>query len=408
MLTTGLLVGVSLAVPARADVVTEWNEIALAATTAARLPPPPQARAMALVHAAIYDAVNGVERRHQPYVVKLSPANGTSPEAAAAAAAHQILASLFPQTRVQLDASLAKSLEPIADGAPKADGVAFGREVAEKLFAIRLLDGFNGIKSYQGRTGVGAWQPTVPDRAPPVLPHWGAVTPFTLTSSTQLALPPPPAEDSATGIRDLEEVSKMGGWDSTARTSEQTAIAIYWSGSEVPPWNTVARAAAKAHGNSVEANARLFALLNMTMADSLIAGFAYKYEYFHWRPVTAIQAAASEGAPVTSDARGWRPLLVTPPHPEYPSAHCLASGAAATVLRTFFGSDIVDVSTIYPALGVLRTWHTYSQIVEEVEDARVWGGIHFRSADEQGTLLGDRIASHALKEILQPLPGLLP
>lgn len=399
ILANGLILGSLLPAQARADVVTDWNEIALAATAAAGLPPPPQARAMALVHASIYDAVNSVDRHHRPYLADIAAPAGTSPEAAAAAAAHQVLARLFPQARATLDASLAKSLAQIADGAPKTQGLALGHEVADTLFARRLLDGFDARKPYQARTGPGAWQPTVPAREQPVLPHWGAVTPFMLASPTLFPLPPPPAAGSAAFTRDMDEVRRLGGSAATARTPAQTAIAIYWSGSEVPPWNTVARAAAAAHHSSLATNARLFALLNMSMADSLIAGFAYKYQYDNWRPVTAIQAAAA-GA---GGDPAWLPLLVTPPHPEYPSAHCLASGAAATVLRAVLGSDAVEVSAVYPPLGVLRTWKSFTEIVTEVEDARVWGGIHFRSADEQGTLLGSKIAGYALQEFLKPM-----
>lgn len=406
--TSALLVAGLFGSPARADVVTDWNEIAVAATVAAGLPPPPQARAMALVHASIYDAVNGVNPHRRPYLADKAAVSGASAEAAAAAAAHQMLARLFPQARAQLDAALAKSLGPIAESAQKADGIAYGKAVAEKLFAVRALDGFDAKKSYQGHTGMGAWQPTEPAREPPVLAHWGLVKPFMLTGPAQFALPPPPKVGSAAFAGDVDEVRRVGGWNATARTSEQTAIAIYWSGSEVPPWNIVARAAAVSHGNDIAANARLFALLNMTIADALIVGFSYKYEYDHWRPVTAIKAEGAETGSSGADDRNWRPLLVTPPHPEYPSAHCLASGAAATVLRSFFGSDTVSVSAIYPPLGVLRTWKTYTEIVKEVEDARVWGGIHFRSADEQGTLLGSKIAAYALGEYFQPAPASAP
>jgi hypothetical protein len=315
-----------------------------------------------------------------------------------------MLARLFPQQRAMLDASLAKSLGAIADGAPKGNGVALGHEVGDKLFALRLHDGSDAKATYQGHGGPGAWQPTAPAKGQPVLPYWGKVRPFLLTGPSQFVLPPPPAVDSAAFARDIEEVKRLGGWQATARTSEQTAIAVYWAGSEVPPWNSVARAAAAAHHNSVASNARLFAYLNMAMADSLIAGFSYKYLYDQWRPITAIQAPNVATAAGTGPDLNWRPLLVTPPHPEYPSAHCLASGAASSVLRAFFGADSVNVSTIYPPLGILRTWKNYTEIVKEVEDARVWGGIHFRTADEQGTLLDEKIGAYALSEFLQPAP----
>lgn len=401
LLASAMMAAAQVPATAFADVVTDWNEIALNATIDAGLPPPVQSRAMALVHAAIFDAVNGILRTHKPYLVTATAAAGALPEAAAAGAAHEMLTKLFPSARPQLDAALAKSLGVLSDGEQKANGLSFGHDVADRLFELRRQDGFDAKVRYAGRSGPGAWQPTPPAKADPVLPQWGAVKPFMLTGSTQIALPAPPRLEEAAFARDVEEVTRLGSWNSAARTSEQTAIAIYWSGSEITPWNAVARAAALAHHDSVADNARLFALLNMTMADTLIAGFAYKYQYDHWRPVTAIQASASGD-------KTWRPLLVTPPHPEYPSAHCLASGAAAVVLRTFFGSDDVAVSQVYPPLGVLRTWANYTQIVKEVEDARVWGGIHFRSADEQGTLLGQSIAAYSMANFLQPLPAKAP
>lgn len=402
-LATGLIAAALAAPAAQADVVTDWNETALKATDLAGLPPPPQARVMALVHAAIYDAVNSVDRSHRAYLATSTVASGASLETAAATAAHDMLAHLFPEQRAMLDLALKTFLDALPNDTLRSNAAAAGHEVADTLFAARQQDGARVPIPYQGRTGPGAWQPTAPARAQPVLPHWGNVTPFVLTGAKQFALPPPPAPDSAAFARDLAEVKRLGGWTTTERTPEQTAIAIYWAGSEVPPWNTVARAAAAAHRNSVSDNARLFAYLNLAIADALIVTFSYKYEYDSWRPITAVQAHDT-AAPLGLVAdRSWRPLLITPPHPEYPSAHCVASGAAATVLRTFFGSDAVNASAIYPPLGIQRTWKSYTEIVVEVENARVWGGIHFRTADEEGTRLGEEIAGYVMKTSLQPV-----
>ncbi len=389
--------------PARADMVTDWNDIAIRATDMAGLPPPPQTRAMAMVHAAIYDAVNAVERRHAPYAVDLPAPAGTSAEAAVAAAAHGILTGLFPLQRASLDGSLNTALSKIAEGSARTEGIALGKEVATRIFDLRKGDGVGAKVSYALREGPGAYQVTPPMNAQPVIPQWGGVKPFLLRSAVQFDVPGPPAPGSAEFMRDFNEVKSFGGRGSTTRTNEQTATAIFWAGSEIPPLNAIARSMAAARKNTLIDNARLFAYLNMAMADSLIAGFEVKYRFNHWRPVTAIRNAAQlQNLALTADAK-WEPLLVTPPHPEYPSAHCLATGAAEVVLRQFFGTDAINTALVLPApLGVERRYTSLAQLVKEMEDARVWGGIHFRTADEHGTHLGKRIAEFAMRQFLRP------
>jgi hypothetical protein len=378
---------------ASADVVTDWNQTAVRATEVAGFPPPPQTRAMAMVHAAVYDAVNAIDRRHAVYAVDVKAPAGASPEAAAAASAHGILVGLFPAQRPTLDAALATSLGAIAEGDAKTQGLAVGREVAAKLLEARKGDGAAGKAAYTFGAGAGVYQLAPPLSVPPVLPHWRQVKPFVLTSASQLTLPGPPPLDSPAFARDLDEVKRLGGRHSTTRTNEQTGTAIFWAGSEIPPLNAIARGAAAARKTGLADNARLFALLNMAMADSLIAGFEVKYQVNYWRPITAIR---------TTDP-GWEPLLVTPPHPEYPSAHTLATGAAAEVLAEFIGSDRVQAALVQPPLGVHRRWESLAQVVKEMEDARVWAGIHFRTSNEHGTQLGRQIGAHALKSALRPV-----
>jgi hypothetical protein len=389
---------------ARADVVTDWNQTALRATEVAALPPPPQTRAMAMVHAAIYDAVNAIDRRHVVYAVDVKAPAGASLEAAAAAAGHGILTRLFPVQQASLDAALGASLARVADGDAKTQGLAVGREVAGRLFELRKNDGAAAKGEYSFGTGPGVYQRTPPMSAQPVLPHWRQVKPFVLTSATQFAPPGPPPYGSAAFVKDFNEVKTLGARNSSVRTSEQTAIALFWAGSEIAPLNAVAGAMAAAKGNGVVDNARLFAYLNMAMADTLIAGFEAKYRFNAWRPITAIRDAASAGNPALVPDAGWEPLMVTPPHPEYPSAHCLAMGAAAQVLVGFLGTDKVKVSLVRPPLGFHRRYESIPEIVKEMEDARVWGGIHFRTADEHGTQLGRRVGDHALRNFLRPIP----
>lgn len=389
----GALVTFASAGLAHADVVRDWNQTALRATEVADMPPPAQLRVMALVHAAIYDAVNGIEGKYTRYAITATAIPGASVEAAAAGAAYEALDRLFPQQKVMTATALAVSLKEIADGPARANGLRVGREVAEKLLALRLNDGASDQASYEFSKGAGVYQATPPMEMKPVLPHWRGVKPFLLTGNRQFALAGPPAVGSPEFVRDLDEVKRLGAKASTERTSQQTAIAIHWAGSEVTPLNAVARVAATGAKLSLVDEARLFALLNMAMADALIAGFEAKYSFNHWRPVTAIRASSDPT---------WEPLLVTPPHQDYPSGHALAAGAAVAVLQAVIGSDQVKASYVYPPLGVLRRWESFSQIVKEVEDARVWGGIHFRTADEHGTRLGQQIGEYALKTYMLP------
>jgi hypothetical protein len=393
---------VAATVGARADVVTDWNQTAIRATEIAGAPVPVQTRVMSIVHAAIYDAVNAIERKYTVYAIDAKAEPGASTEAAAAAAAHGILERLYPPQKAIMDAAFAGSLSKIPDGQAKSNGVRLGQEVAEKLFALRKDDGSAAQQSYNFSTGAGVYQATPPMNASPILPQWRNVKPFILTSTKQFAFAGPPAVTSAAFAKDFNEVKRLGSRASTERTNEQTAIAIHWAGSEVLPLNAVARAAAAAKGLSLVDSARLFALLNMAMADSLIAGFEAKYSFNHWRPVTAIRnAKLAKNAAISADAR-WEPLLVTPPHQEYPSAHCLGAGAAVAVLQEIFGGDKLATSYVYPPLGVARRWETFSQITKEIEDARVWGGIHYRTSDEHGTKIGRQVGEFALKTQMRP------
>jgi len=387
---------------ARADFVTDWNQTAIRATEIAGVPVPVQTRVMAMVHAAIFDAVNAVERKYAVYAVSIGASSGVSAEAASAAAAHGVLEQLYPLQKAISDAALAASLARIPEGAARAEGLKLGQEIATKIVALRKDDGSAANQPYSFGTGPGVYQATPPMNANPILPHWRNMKPFMITGAKQFAFGGPPAPTSAEFARDFNEVKRLGSRASSERTPEQTAIAIHWAGSEVPPLNAVARAASAAKGLSLIDNARLFALLNMAMADSLIAGFEAKYSSNYWRPVTAIRnAGLARNAAVAADS-AWDPLLVTPPHPEYPSAHCLGAGAAVAVLQHVFGGDRLATSYVYPPLGVLLRWESFSQIEKEIENARVWGGIHYRTAVEHGTQIGRLIGEYAIKTQMRP------
>jgi len=383
---------------AHADAITDWNVIALNATA---VPPNSilQSRALAIVHSAIYDAVHAVDRKGGAYAINAEAPAGTSVEAAVVAAAHGTLVRLAPAERSMLDAALNASLSRIADGQGKTDGTALGLQIAEKILALRSTDGAATKVAFTAKPGIGLYQLTPPQSQPAILAQWGSITPFVLQSTTDLGFKGAPATTTAQFARDFDEVKSVGGRNSTTRTADQTAAAIFWTVQTAVPWHAAARAASAAKGLSLSENARLFALLSMAGADSQIIAFAEKYRQPHWRPITAIRAATDLNVAALKGDIGWEPLLMTPPHPEYPSAHAMFSGAAEAVLRGFFGNDAVDVSVTAPGpFGVTRTYRKFSELTEEVDNARVWGGIHFHSADVDGSEIGRKIGGIVLRE----------
>ena len=232
------------------------------------------------------------------------------------------------------------------------------------------------------------------------------MTPFVIKRADQFKIAAPLPLNSDTYAKELDEVKRLGGRYSTARTAEQTATAIFSAISPVVLWNTPAKAAAIAKGNSLIENARLFALLNFAGTDAYIAGYEVKYKYKLWRPVAAIPNAAELGNPLITPDPNWEPLIVTPAHPDYISGHCVTAGAAAQVLQRFFGSDAVKVNLTFPAnTGVTRSFTSYSQLAKELGDARVWAGVHTRTADNQGDVLGKQVGDYVFQNALQPLKG---
>jgi hypothetical protein len=385
---------------ARADVVTDWNAVAANLPIAA---PPVQARVMAAMHGAVFDAINSIDPQHTPYRFAVQAPAGASKEAAAAAAAHAVLSGMAPPQRPAFDAELAASLGKIPDGQAKTDGVAVGKAVAEKMLAWRAADGFSAKASDNPGTAPGVWQRTPPAMAPGALPQLGAVTPFVLKSADQFPAKPRPALSSAEFARDFNEIKNLGGRNGGKRTADQTAVALFWSGNEVPMLNAAVRAAAQGRSLSVNDHARLFALLHMAGADATIALFKIKYAQNYWRPITAIRNAAGTGNGKLIADPSWEPLLVTPAHPEFPSGHATVTGAMAQVAREFLGSDEIKFSYVAPhGLGTMRSYASFTQIEKEMEDARVWAGIHFRSTDVESIELGRKIGAYAVASHMRP------
>ncbi len=395
-ISTALLIGAL----ADADVLTEWNSVALDAIRTGHTAPPIASRSLAIAHVSIYDAVNGIARTYEPYLVQSAVPASASREAAASAAAHEALVNLFPASASSFDALHAAILAAIPDGPQKTAGVVWGEFVANQILAARANDGSDAIVPPPGGSGPGVWVPTPPAFLPYLLPQWGFVTPFAMSSSAQFRPPGPPALDSHRYAADYNEVKELGAAVGSTRTEEQTLIALFWAdgaGTETPPghWNSIAQTISAARGNTLEENARLFALLNIAMADAAICAWDAKYTFHFWRPVTAIAFAEPQ--------LNWMSFIVTPPFPDYVSGHSTFSSAAATVLALFYGTDDLPFTTGSDFLpGVYRSFPTCLAAAQEAAVSRLYGGIHFRSANEDGLQAGVGIGQWAATHYLQP------
>ena len=393
---TALLIGTL----AHADVVTDWNNAALDAIRDGHTPPPIASRSLAIVHVSIYDAVNGIARTHESYLVQSAVPASASREAAASAAAHEALVNLFPASAPSFDTLHAATLAAIPDGPQKTAGIVWGEFVADQILSARASDGSDAIVPPPGGSGPGVWVPTPPAFAPYLLPQWGFVVPFAMSTTSQFRPPGPPSLDSERYGADYTEVKELGAASRSTRTEEQTLIAMFWAdgaGTETPPghWNSIAQSIADIRGNTLEQNARLFALLNIAMADAAVCAWDAKYTFHFWRPVTAIN--------VTEPDLNWTSFIVTPPFPDYVSGHSTFSGAAARVLALFYATDDLPFTTGSDFLpGVYRTFPTCLAAAEEAAVSRLYGGIHFRSANEDGLQAGISIGEWAATHYLQP------
>ena len=392
--------GSSIVIPASADVVTDWNNAALDAIRADRTAPPIASRSLAIAHVAIYDAVNGIARTHEPYLVASAVSSSASRVAAASAAAHHALLSLFPSHTATFDTLHDAILAGIPNGPQKTNGVIWGEFVATQIVAARANDGSSAIVQPPGGSGPGVWIPTPPAFLPYLLPQWGFVAPFAMNSPSQFRPPGPPALDSQQYAADYEEVKQLGAAVGSTRTDEQTEIALFWAdgaGTETPPghWNSIAQIIGAARGTTLEENSRLFALLNLALADAAICSWDAKYTYHFWRPVTAIAFAEPQ--------LNWMSFIVTPPFPDYTSGHSTFSAAAATVLPLFFGTEDLPFTIGSDFLpGVYRSFSTCQDAAEEAALSRIYGGIHFRSASEDGLQAGSSIGEWTATHYLLP------
>ena len=394
----GLLVAVlplAMAGAVRADEVTDWHEHMLAALGAN---PVVGSRDAALVSAAVFDAVNGIERRYAPIHVPAAAPRGASKRAAAVQAAYRILVTRFPAQTAGLDTKRAASLAAIGDGESKRRGVAWGQTVAEAILAWRSTDGFTPTPpAYVGGDAPGQWRPTPTAFASGAVPQFATMTPWGIQSPDQFRPAGPPALDSPQYLADYDEVRTMGSETSALRTDDETDACLFMnSTSPNHLWNRAAIDLGAAQGTDLSENAHLLATLNLAIADALIACWDAKYEFEFWRPVTAIRLA---------DDPEWTPLFATPAHPEYTSGHSSASSAAATVLADYFGEETPFMLQSPAAPGWIRIYPSFSAAVDEVTDARVFAGIHFRAACEDGAVLGSEVAAFILENRMGRIHG---
>ena len=381
----------------RAGEVERWNRVATDAAIAEQMDPLNESRVFALVHAAIHNALNAIDRRYEPYRARvIAVPTGASPEAAAAAAAHATLVELMPARRKDFDAALAQSFAQMPDKQAASAGRQVGMEAAAALIAQRRDDGANRTVKYVPGNKPGDYRPTPPDFTPAALVQWGAVRPFVLVSSSQFRPTPPLAPSSTRARKEIEDVRVIGGKASSIRTTEQSEIARFWYESSPQGWNRIAREIAGARKLDEWESARLLALVNFAMADGFIGGFEAKYHYNYWRPATAVW----ETGDVT-----WLPYLDTPPVPDYPSTHTVLGAAAATALARYFGTDFVSFSMTSgaPYAGITRKFWSFSEAARENGASRVLAGIHFPTAGRAGYEQGERIGAWTYERSLRPV-----
>jgi hypothetical protein len=419
----------SAAPPARTDAgeVIHWNQVA--ATTLAAVPgpdggaPPAFAINMGMVQGAVYDAVNAIgPKQHRPYLLNRRTGATASVDAAVATAAHEILRQLvstaperapFPGRAgllSTLSSTYAASLAAIDNGSFKRQGIVVGHAAAEAMLRAREGDGRFGPSAWVSNPAPGHWQPLLVGGAPVLDPTpWvGNVTPFLIQSSSQFRSPPPPALGSQQWATEFNEVKSLGRATGSTRTEQQTYIAKWWQSAPILSWNEVARQLIARTGLDAADGARLLALQNLSGADALINCWNDKYHFDFWRPWNAIPRALEDGNAATDPDAGWT-ALITAPYPDWPSGHNCLDGAHVAVLRMFFGDDPVGgpfriTSTfVNPGGPAVRTFDTFTEPLTEVIEARIWGGLHYRSADVQGQVLGRRIANYGATNYFQPI-----
>ena len=389
--------------------VLQWNRavLVIVRTPGAQPATIHPTRSFAIMHAAIYDAVNTIDGTHRPYLVQLTGVSGhASLDAAAAAAAHEVLVKLYPKFQATLDVQFQQSLAQITDGGGKAEGINIGQTVADRILALRSNDGSNAQPiPFVFGTAPGDYRPTPPNfPLQPQFTHWSHVTPFALERANQFRPGPPPALNSNTYSDGFNEVKALGIVNSTASTADQALTGHFWNGAIQNYWNEITQTAALEHNLTTAQSARVFALLNLAIADSVIAFYDAKYTYNFWRPVTAIRAADTDNNPETLVDPNWLPEVGnTTPDPSYPGAHAVISAAGATVLISFFEKDHFDFNVTSEVLpGAERSFERFSAAAKEATLSRIFAGVHFRFDLTTGQRLGREVAHLVVDDLLTP------
>ena len=415
-----LIVALTLAAPgiARADVIGDWNATAQAEAVLIRPTAHGQTRGMAMVQGAVYDAVNAIDRGHEPYLLDVGAVAAQpwgSQDAAAATAAHHVLVAIVDPARVPaLDTAYAATLAAIPDGAIETEGIRAGEAAARAMLEARATDGYLAPFTFDIRSDPGRWRPVTPTALDP--DAWvGNLKPFVIESPSQFRSKGPNALTSSAYAKDFDEVKQIGALNSSTRTADQTTAAIFWQFAPAALWNRLARdlAAPARYALDTADQARLYAMINLAAADGAISCWNDKYHWSFWRPRAAIQEAGTDGNAATVPDPAWEPLfhastattppLATPPFPDHPSGHGCLSGAVLRTFREFFGTDKIAFdmhSGRFP--GQPRHFARFSHATKEIIDARVWGGIHFRTADVQGVVMGKKVAFWLQKHYFEP------
>jgi hypothetical protein len=422
LLTLGVL-AVAPVASASADEVLFWNDVLLRAMRTAATAGPVQGRPAAIVHVAMFEALNGIERRFEPiHDIGVAAPRGASRRAAVAQAAFTVLVGLFPSQLEAFEADLETSLGGIAADAAIENsesierGLAWGERVAQEILAWRSTDGFDPSPStFVGSTDVGKWRPTPrppatpggPELAglPALVPSMATTDPFVIPFPWSFRLGGPPALTSAEYAADFVEVKSVGESTSATRSADQTESARFWGGTAAGFWNRAASTASQQRHLTLSENARLFALLNVGIADALISCWDAKFHFPFWRPITAIRLAHTDDNPATTVQATWTPLLVTPPYPDYDSGSQSVAGASQAILTAYFGDDLPleGFSEGFP--GVVRSYANFAEAADDALMARIWAGIHFRSAMRDARVRAERIAAYVLENAAQPVHG---
>lgn len=386
--------------------VLQWNMYASnAIVVVAAQPPHVSLLSFAMVQGAVYDAVNAIEGGYQPYLVSPNADGTESIDAAVAAAAFNVLADLFPSQEPDLQALYDASLDPIPDGDSKTAGIAIGEAAAAAMIAAREDDGRGGPGGFTTGTEPGEWRPAPPSFGNDPAAWVANVHPFLMDSPDQFRSKGPNALNAGSYTKDFNEVKAVGAIDSTTRTADQTEAARFWGATHPPAlWNQIFRTIAEDKALDPAEAARMLAMTNLAGADGIIACWDSKAHWTFWRPITAIHEAGNDGNPHTTPDPSWAPLLLTPPYPDHPAGHPCVSGAIVEALRTFFGTNKIGFTAFSAGSGTERSFTRLYHVIDEIIDARVWSGIHFRTADLAGAQIGKNVGKWLGKHYFQPVP----